>query len=239
MNNNEISLSDCRIFFDFDNTVTSVDVLDDMVKRFSVRDDWIVLEKNWQLGEITTIECLTGQIKWLRISRPELTKYLKTIQIDPYFSKLIDLLRRKGTTPVILSDNFEPIIKVILEHNGIKGLPIYANRLRFYGDRLLPTFPYQNPDCPFCAHCKKIHLQKDNYLEEKKIIYIGNGRSDFCPAMESDIVFAKDSLLKYLIKNKHPCVEFRDLSDVYDHFKECCESADLFSTVPMLKNIRI
>ncbi len=239
MNNNEISLSDCRIFFDFDNTVTLVDVIDDMVKRFSIRDDWMVLEKNWQSGEITTIECLTGQIKWLRISRPGLARYLKTIQIDPCFSKLINLLRKEGITPVILSDNFEPIIKVILENSGINGLLIYANRVRFYRDRLLPSFPYQNPDCPFCAHCKKIHLQKDNYLEKKKVIYIGDGRSDFCPAMESDIVFAKGSLLRYLIKNKRPCVEFHDLSDIYDHLKECCGNADISSTVPMLKNARI
>lgn len=224
-------LSDSRIFFDFDNTITSVDVIDDMIKRFSVRDDWMGLEKKWQLGEITTIECLNGQIKWLRISHQELTKYLKTIQIDPYFPKLIDLLCREGTTPVILSDNFEPIIKIILENNGIKGLPIYANRLRFYKDQLFPSFPYQNPDCPFCAHCKKIHLQKTDYSQEKKIIYIGDGRSDFCPAMESDVVFAKDSLLRYLIKNKRPCVEFRDLSDVYEHLKECYETTDFFSTV--------
>jgi 2-hydroxy-3-keto-5-methylthiopentenyl-1-phosphate phosphatase len=220
-------LSNYRIFFDFDNTVTLVDVIDDMIKRFSVRDDWIALQKNWQLGEITAIECLTGQMKWIRISGTGLERYLKTIKIDPYFPKLIELLCKEGVKPVILSDNFEPIIKIILENNGIKEVPIYANRLKLYKDRLYPSFPYQNLDCPFCAHCKKIHLQKDIYLDDNEIIYVGDGRSDFCPAMESDIVFAKDSLLKYLIKNKRPCIEYHDLSDVYDHLKESSESINL------------
>ncbi len=215
--NGEIFLSECRFFIDFDNTVTLGDVLNDMIRRFSVGDDWVDLEKYWLLGEITTIKCLTGQMKGIRITQKQLNQYLKTVQIDPYFSKLVDFLRKKGVSPVILSDNFEPFIKAILENNRIEGIKVFANHIKFHKDQPIPSFPYRNPNCPFCAHCKKIHLREGHCLSKTKIIYIGDGRSDFCPAMEADLVFAKDALLKYMLKKKRPCIEFRGLDDVYGY----------------------
>jgi 2,3-diketo-5-methylthio-1-phosphopentane phosphatase len=209
-----------RIFLDFDNTVTLGDVLNEMIERYSVCDDWIALEKAWQLGEITTKECLVGQMKWIRISKQELSKYFKTVQIDPYFIKLIELLRTREIESVIVSDNFEPIIQLILENNGIKDFPIYANHLRFYKDRIFPSFPYQNPDCSFCAHCKKVHFMNDVHSMDNPIIYIGDGRSDICAAKEADVVFAKDTLLRYFNKHSLPCIEFNDLAEVYEHLNE-------------------
>jgi 2-hydroxy-3-keto-5-methylthiopentenyl-1-phosphate phosphatase len=209
-----------RIFFDFDNTVTLGDVLNDLIERYSINSEWTTLEKAWVLGEITTKECLVGQMKWIRISKQELNKYLKTVQIDPYFSKLIELLRRRGIESFIVSDNFEPIIQMILDNHGIKDVPIYANHLRFYKDHIFPSFPYQNSNCSFCAHCKKVHFMNDIHSMNDPIIYIGDGRSDICAAKEADIVFAKNILLEYFRKHNLPCIEFGTLETVYQHLSE-------------------
>src|SRR5476649_2852757 len=115
-----------RVFIDFDNTITKGDILNEMIERYSISGDWMVLEKAWQLGEISTKECLRGQMKGVRISRQELIKYLKTVQIDPYFSKLIEFLRIRDIETCIVSDNFGPVIDIILENNGIKDFKIYA-----------------------------------------------------------------------------------------------------------------
>ncbi len=40
------------VFFDFDNTITTFDVLDDMLARFSRNDNWIKLEEQWK--KVTT-----------------------------------------------------------------------------------------------------------------------------------------------------------------------------------------
>ena len=32
------------VFFDFDNTITTIDVIDDMLERFSKDDEWKALE---------------------------------------------------------------------------------------------------------------------------------------------------------------------------------------------------
>jgi len=209
-----------RVYIDFDNTVTIGDVLNQLIKRFSINDDWKVLEKAWQLGEISAKECLIGQMRGVRIYQRELDQYLKTIKIDPHFSKLICFLKEKGIELSIVSDNFESIICTILDYNGIKGVPVYANHLRLFRNRLFPSFPHQNPECLLCAHCKKIHFVKEAHSMEDPIIYIGDGQSDICPAKEADIVLAKGVLLKYLKNQKLSCIEFKNLDQVCEYLKE-------------------
>jgi len=214
-----IVLSNCRVFFDFDNTMTTSDVLDDVIKRFSINDQWMALEKAWLEDQIGTKECLEGQLRNVRVTKATLEKFLKKVDLDPHFHRLLALLVREGIKPVILSDNFTHIIELILEYHGIKDLKVYGNNLRFYREHIIPSFPYDNPFCLSCAHCKKIHLTKDK-TENKLIVYVGDGRSDFCPARVSDIVFAKDNLLRFLTKEELPCISYRDLGDVYQYFQE-------------------
>jgi len=213
-----IILSNCRVFLDFDNTMTTSDVLDDVIRRFSINSQWEVLEKAWHDEKIGTKECLEGQLRNLRVTKNALHKFLKKVELDPHFHQLLALLVREGIQPVILSDNFTYIIKFILEHHGIRDLKVYGNMLRFYRDRVIPSFPYDNPFCLSCAHCKKIHLTKDK-TDSKLIVYVGDGRSDFCPARVSDIVFAKDNLLRFMTREELPCIAYKNLGDVHDYFQ--------------------
>jgi 2-hydroxy-3-keto-5-methylthiopentenyl-1-phosphate phosphatase len=214
-----IVLSNCRVFFDFDNTMTTTDVLFDVIEQFSINNHWMTLEKAWLEGQIGTKECLEGQLKNVRISKNVLFKFLKRVELDPHFHQLFALLVQEGIKPVILSDNFTPIVERILENHAIKDLKVYGNTLRFYREHVIPSFPYDNPFCLSCAHCKKIHLTKDK-TENKLIVYVGDGRSDYCAARVSDIVFAKDNLLRYMTKEELPCIPYKDLGDVHKYFQD-------------------
>ncbi len=214
-----IVLANCRVFFDFDNTVTTTDVLDDIIQRFSINKHWMELEEAWLEGQIGTKECLTGQLRNIRVSRSVLYKFIKKVEFDPHFHQLLSLLVQEGIKPVILSDNFTCIVEQILANQGIRDLKVYGNALRFYREHIIPSFPYDNPFCLSCAHCKKIHLTKDK-TENKLIIFVGDGRSDYCPARVSDIVFAKDNLLSYLTKENIDCIPYKNLGDVYNYFQE-------------------
>jgi 2-hydroxy-3-keto-5-methylthiopentenyl-1-phosphate phosphatase len=212
-------LSRCNVFFDFDNTVTHFDVLDDIIRRFSVTREWLEYEKAWVSGKIGSRECLQGQLKGVRISKKNLSAYLSKIKVDPSFKRLLSFLKRHGVRPMIVSDSFSFLIKSILKRNRIMGLRVYANRVRFNKDRLLPEFPHRVAWCADCAHCKKRHLTNRGSGDKTKI-YIGDGLSDICPAQQADLVFAKGSLLKHLKDKKKPCVEFSHLGDVYEYLKE-------------------
>jgi 2,3-diketo-5-methylthio-1-phosphopentane phosphatase len=207
-----------RVFFDFDNTLTRFDVLDDVIQRFAVDSRWMQLEEDWQAGKIGSRECLRGQLGCLRVSKKDLLDYLATIQIDPYLPELLTFLRARAVNPVIVSDSFSVLIRHILDSNGTNHMKIYANHVRFEKDRLIPEFRYagRRKGCSKCAHCKRHHIQK---AARRVNVYIGDGLSDLCAARRADLVFAKARLLECLRKEERPCVPFQDLGDVYNYLK--------------------
>lgn len=210
-----------EVYFDFDNTITEFDVLDDIIRRFSVNEDWKRIERAWEAGDIGSRECLELQLSQVRVSKATLHEYLATIRIDPAFPRIIDWLRERAVAPVmILSDSFSTVITEILKNNGIAGLEIRANEMRLEGDRPMVTFPYFGSICTKCGNCKTSHLFKRNRPEGTRKIYVGDGRSDICPAGFCEILFAKDSLLEHYSVIRQDCIPFRDLSTVYSHLQE-------------------
>ena len=129
------------------------------------------------------------------------------------FARLRHLLRREGVELTIVSDNFDLILAPILRRTGFADVACRANHLELAAERLWPSFPFGNPDCPVCAHCKKTHFLPPND-DARQVIFIGDGRSDICPSLHADIVFAKDSLLAHLQAARIPCVAYRDLTQV-------------------------
>jgi len=208
----------CVVFFDFDNTIATCDVFDSMLPRFSKDNLWVKLEKEWESGKIGSHACLKGQIKGMSITRAALDKYLTNIKLDPYFNKIVKLLSDKKIKVMVLSDNFDFILKRILSHNAIKNLKVYSNKLQISKNKLIPRFPFRSKNCQVCAHCKTKNLL-ENVSSDSIIIYVGDGRSDICPAQYADLVFAKDSLLKYFKDKKLTCFSYTCLRDVYNYFK--------------------
>lgn len=212
------NLRDCAVFFDFDNTITPFDVLDSIVETFSVNKKWQDFEAAWKKGRIGSKDCLSGQLRSVRVEKKGLDRYLAGIRVDPYFKKIITLLKKNGVKPVIVSDSFLYFIRSILRNNGIKDVKILSNIIKLSRGRLIPFFPHQHDSCTICGNCKTGHLAKGRSVE-KVIIYVGDGLSDLCPSKNSDIVFAKGNLKKYLLKEGKPFISFNDLKDVYNFMR--------------------
>jgi len=118
----------------------------------------------------------------------------------------------------IVSDNFDLIIGHILRQNGLGDVPFRANHLELESGRLIPSFPFGDPGCPDCAHCKKTHFAPPK-RDGRRVVYVGDGRSDICPSLVADTVFAKASLLTYLRKASIPCIPFASLGEVARSFE--------------------
>jgi 2,3-diketo-5-methylthio-1-phosphopentane phosphatase len=206
------------VFFDFDNTITTFDILDDMLLKFSRNDAWKALEKRWQKGTIGSRECLEGQVAGIAMTKAGLDRYLAKVKIDLFFKKLVRLLDSRKIKSYILSDNFGYILRRILKNNGLGGLKLYANSVAFKDGRLIPGFPFTNGRCDYCAHCKKETLLART-PKGFMAVYVGDGLSDVYPSKYADIVFAKDSLLEYYRTNRLSCIPYRNMKDVYRFFK--------------------
>ncbi|MBU2102276.1 MAG: MtnX-like HAD-IB family phosphatase [Candidatus Omnitrophota bacterium] len=209
-----------RVFFDFDNTITSFDVLDAIIEKFSRNQQWRSVECSWQRGDIGSRECLDAQIRELRVRKHTLIRYLAGIRIDPAFGSILSLLSLHRITPIIVSDSFSFIIRTILAANGIGLLPVYANRLRFSGTRLIPIFAHTDKRCAaLCAHCKKKTLL-DRIKSDTITIYIGDGLSDVCASLEATLVFAKANLARQLDRHRKPYIPFESLETVRTCLRE-------------------
>ena len=202
-----------RIYIDFDNTISLGDVLDGVIAKFAVGDRWQELEADWDAGRIGARECLDGQLRSIRCSWSELSRHLDTVQLDPGFNQLLTLADRFGVELTIVSDNFDLILGHVLRQNGLNSVAYFANHLEVDHDQYLPAFPFSNPGCPTCAHCKKTHFLPRGD-DPRAVVYIGDGRSDLCPARHADLVFAKSSLLRQLRLEGRSCYAFSSLSEV-------------------------
>jgi 2-hydroxy-3-keto-5-methylthiopentenyl-1-phosphate phosphatase len=208
-----------EIYFDFDNTITDFDVLDDIIQRFSTNDDWKRAEAAWESGEIGSRECLEKQLSQMRMTAGALRNYLDSVKIDSFFRPILELLNAHHIEPVIVSDSFRLIIDRILENNGVMGLTVLANDLRMEGEQPVPEFPYYQSICCGCANCKTSHLFKRNRPEGTKKIYVGDGRSDICPAGFCEILFAKGGLLRHYQEIGKECIPFENLGAVHTHLQ--------------------
>ncbi len=184
------------LFFDFDNTLTQGDVLDQLIERYSPNEYWRDWENAWAKGDLPARDCLRLQVENMRVTRTRLLEDVAQVRIDPSFAEIVVWARRREIEVQIVSDSFLPLIRHMLAANGIAGIPVLANGLRFEApDRLLPSFPYYDAACTCSANAKARHLVP---YRDQRLIFAGDGHSDLDAALAADVVFAKATLANEL-----------------------------------------
>jgi len=131
----------------------------------------------------------------LNITKKDLYEFLDGIKIDKGFLEFVKFVKSNYNAKVyILSDGFRLFIKKILGRYDVKIDGIYANSVYFINNKFKTLYRYSQNNCQLGV-CKCHLLQK---LKEDKIVYIGDGMSDFCASKNADFVFAKGKLLNFL-----------------------------------------
>jgi 2,3-diketo-5-methylthio-1-phosphopentane phosphatase len=207
-------LYDLHIFCDFDGTISTRDIGFDLFDRIGEQEPWHsrMLER-----EISLIEYWRGVAGTIRepLTPGRLDEYLITIPIDNGFGGLLQLARDEEIPFTIVSDGFDLYIERYLALNDVHGVEVMSNHAELAPDgRLAISFPNAAEGCDcFCAACKRnIVLRRAS--PESRILYIGDGISDYCPAEHADIIFAKGSLAAYCNAQRLPHYPFKTLGDV-------------------------
>jgi 2-hydroxy-3-keto-5-methylthiopentenyl-1-phosphate phosphatase len=76
-----------------------------------------------------------------------------------------------------------------------------------------------NDFCGRCGTCKSRILNSYRLIYDK-IIYIGDGYSDFCPSRHADVVFAKKVLYQRCEQEGTPCMPFDDFGEINNYLKK-------------------
>ena len=203
-----------RLFCDFDGTVAQNDVGNLVFTKFGNADFWWDLVEQWKRGEIDGRDLWRKQAAISKITSDELDTFAKTQPLDPTFADFIKFCREKNFPVHVCSDGMDAYIQRILGHFGLEDLAVCSNHLEIAGDGSLAVdFPYYEFGCRRCANCKGYHVR---FLKQpgETTVYIGDGLSDVCGAIEADITFAKKDLLDYCREKNLECLPFENFSDV-------------------------
>ena len=196
---------------DFDGTISTLDTTDSLLNRYGL-PGWEALEEAWEKGDIGSRECMQKQIALLDMSPEQLDASLERIGIDAGFPAFLHYAQQRGIPFFVISDGLDYAIHRILQRAGITDLPVIANHLVYQDNhRWALETPWNQPTCA-SANCKCQHVLA-THQAGRKVLYIGDGSSDFCVSGKADVVLAKAKLINYCRDQAIPHVPFRDLTE--------------------------
>jgi 2-hydroxy-3-keto-5-methylthiopentenyl-1-phosphate phosphatase len=207
-----------KLFVDFDGTITVNDVGNQFFLTFGgpICND---LVRQYHEGHLTAQQCFRSELQAIgRISLAECEAFVARQEVTPGFPRFVDFCRNAGIDVAIVSDGLDFYIRRILELNGVAGVEVFSNILRFSPGAdgkagLALEFPYSSAECGRCACCKR-NIVLTHAGEDDIIGYVGEGFSDQCAAEYADIVFAKDALQRYCQEKNISYYAYVDFHDV-------------------------
>ena len=198
---------------DFDGTISADDVTDAMLERFA-RAGWREIEAEWEAGRIGSGECMKRQVALLDMSSAELDDFLAGVTIDPHFHSFVMATKLLGIPLQVASDGIDRAIHRVLALHGLEGLPVHANHLVQLDERRWRlTSPNAVATCVSACGTCKCELLGRHTATSHKVLFVGDGRSDFCVAAKADFVLAKSRLIDHCVQEGIAHAAFGNFED--------------------------
>jgi 2-hydroxy-3-keto-5-methylthiopentenyl-1-phosphate phosphatase len=205
------------VLCDFDGTICTVDMGNKILNRFT-GEGWEEIDRAYCADEIGSRDAYTQVSSLFRGTRPQMLEFVLNYErLDPYFSDFYQFCRNKGIHLKIVSDGLDFYIDAILRKHNLQDIEFFSNVVVFPdSNTLFIEFPRINNQCEKCGTCKNSVL-KQYRLEYDRVIYVGNGHSDVCPAKDADLVFAKDVLYEKCVQNGTSCIHYENFGDIREY----------------------
>jgi len=97
--------------------------------------------------------------------------------------------------------------------NWLDCLPRFANHVELTEAGIAIEFPHRAAECSQCGNCKTSHLFRLR-PHFRRVIYLGDGHSDMCPARYADLILAKADLAEYCQREGIRHLPFNSFADV-------------------------
>jgi len=177
------------------------------------------LFKKWKNGEMKDREYLGYVFNHVKRNEAQLDEDILNIALDPFAKEFIEKVKAAGGDFIIISAGTSYYIDKVLEKNNIKGVDVYSNKGVFKDNGIYfdldENSEFYSDDCGIDKLSVALKLRK----KYKKIIYAGDSGPDLAPALISDLVFAKSSLVNLLEDKKKEFIKFENFSQVWDKLK--------------------
>ena len=209
--------SKIAVLSDFDGTITTNNVLNSLYGKFAAPSYRETLER-WNRGEISTMEEIETVFAIVSASRAEMESFLDTVELDPGFPALLSYCRAMGIEFVVVSDGLHWYIDYIMRHHVIAEVAVYACDIHFERGNYRFSYPWFDSSTPMRSVSKST-IVRDYQSRGNKVVFIGDGVSDFEAAQVADIVYARDVLLEYTKGHGIQAQEFSNMGDIIRDLK--------------------
>ena len=197
---------------DFDGTITEQDVSFFLLDAFA-QGDWRELLRDYRAHRISVGEFNTRSFAMVKADEHMLLKAMKgRVKTRAGFHELVSYCQQRDFRLVIVSNGMEFYIRAVLNDLGLPNIEAHAARASFRPKGM--EVEYMGPDG------KKLEDGfKEAYVESflrlgYRVIYIGNGDSDFAPARYADRVIATGDLLAHCKESNLECESFETFLEV-------------------------
>ena len=209
------------LIFDFDKTILNDDSFGHIILNTLTKEELQIIYNNRNENWVDGYNYALKQLKSHGITKEKFNEMLNQISLTQGMSDLFNYIKEKKENydSIILSSNYEYVIKYILNKNNIIDifLDIITNPSREANQDEKEQFIYvlkkREHNCKICnpCSCKKNEFKEfcnthdmNNY---DKVIFICDGFNDFCLAVdlgENDITLMRKNFALYKkIKSKN------------------------------------
>jgi 2-hydroxy-3-keto-5-methylthiopentenyl-1-phosphate phosphatase len=197
---------------DFDGTVTEEDASFFLLDTFA-QGDWRRMLREYKEHRISVGEFNTKAFAMVKDDKSTLLEELKVkVKVRAGFHELVGYCQRKGFRLVIVSNGLDFYIEAVLKDLGLDGMEVHAAQASFHPEGM--KVQYVGPDGKRLEEDFKEAYIKSFLKLGYKVIYVGNGDSDFVPAKYAHHVFATGELLDYCRDNNLNCKPFENFLDI-------------------------
>jgi 2,3-diketo-5-methylthio-1-phosphopentane phosphatase len=205
------------LVLDFDGTITTKDIGVEIIKKYA-GPDWDAGLRRWRAGEFDQRQLMEWEFARLPGDRlPEMRKFALTeADVRPGFHELLELCRSNDVPVEVVSNGMSFYIEAVLGREGLSDLAFVAPvpTLSGIGNGPVVEFGKGVETCETTGLCKCARARRLR-SGDRKIVFVGDGISDFCVAEgEADFIIARSSLRDHCLKNGIAHDEFGDFYDV-------------------------
>jgi len=209
------------VLCDFDDTTAVENVAELLLEHFSKDGTWQELRRLSRERKIGLKEYQERAFSATGASREAMKALVKEkVTLRPYFKELWQYCRASGIPLAIVTVGLDFYVDALLEREGL-AVPRYAVQTSFTPNGIAFEYPHAwdgsgaSPQdvCQGWGTCKCSVLSQYR-RKGHSILYVGDGRSDFCPASIADQVFARSQLAQLCREKGMPYAEFNDFQDV-------------------------
>ena len=201
------------VLTDFDGTITRTDVVEAILEEFAPAT-WWEIEEQHRARAIGTRETLARQVALLRVKRADLIRFVDAkVELDESFRDFAAFCRERGIPLEIVSEGLDFYVQYLLQKWGL-AVPVRTNRAIFEERGVRIEYPWADATCTLCGTCKLLRLFELR-TQGHRVVYVGDGHSDLCPAIEADLLFAKAELARLCEEEGITYTPFDRFSDVH------------------------